>query len=70
MKGIQAAAAPGMPLLFDEDGIDQPFPMPAGEPGGALGSPWITICAGLVYLVWERMSDLRRSCMGEDFCPF
>ena len=23
---------PGMPLLFDEDGIDQPFPMPVGKP--------------------------------------
>lgn len=23
-------AWPGMPLLFDEDGTDQPFPMPAG----------------------------------------
>lgn len=29
---------PGMPLLFDEDGIDQPFPMPVGKPSYIQGS--------------------------------
>ena len=36
--GYIAFQKPGMPLLFDEDGIDQPFPMPVGKPSYSQGS--------------------------------
>ena len=59
-QGIQAPASflpPGMPLLFDEDGIDQPFPMPAGEPW----VPIMTICRFVKVMGMSDVSGRRFS---------